>query len=231
MPTIHMVASPIGNLGDFTFRAVEILKKCDLIIAEDTRHSQKLLKHYEILDKKLISIHARTTMEKVKQICNKILAEKLSVAYLSDAGTPCISDPGFVLVNIANNLGIKLIPVGGISALTAFISVSGLPTHNFVFHGFIPHKKGRQTLIKSFTESSMTSIFYESVHRFPRLLDELEKELGGERIIVVGREISKMYEEFSRGKISDIKEHFNDQNTKGEFVVGIAPLNFIFKND
>jgi 16S rRNA (cytidine1402-2'-O)-methyltransferase len=229
MAELYMIASPIGNLGDCTFRAIEVLKKCDLIIAEDTRHSQKLLKHYEISGKKITSVHARTSEEKIKKLCQEISQENLSAGYLSDAGTPCISDPGFVLINIALNFDIKLIPVGGISALTSFISVSGLPAHNFTFHGFIPHKKGRQTMLKNISTSNNTDIFYESVHRFPRLLEELKENLNPDRIIVVGREISKIYEDFFRGNISEALDYFNEENTRGEFVVGIAPLNFKFK--
>lgn len=226
---LFIVATPIGNLGDITLRAIETLKEVSFVIAEDTRHSKILLDKYDI-KVPAISFHAQSSPTKVQEIIKKVKKEG-TAAYVSDAGTPCVSDPGYRLITEAIKEGIEVIPIPGPSALTALVSVAGVPVDSFFFHGFLPHKKGRQTIIKSFTENKVSQIFYESVHRFPRLLDELLEFLGGERIIVVGRELTKIHEEVFRGTILEAKKYFNSQNSKGEFVVLITPVNYLKCSD
>ena len=222
-----MVATPIGNLGDITYRAIKILKKVDLIAAEDTRRARILLQKYNIQNK-LISFHAQSSDTKIREILAKVNPGQ-SLAYISDAGTPSISAPGFSLVASAVRENFKIIPLPGPSALTALVSVAGVPSDKFVFWGFLPHKKGRQTIIKSFSETKISQIFYESVHRFPRLLSELQKFLGEKRVIVVGRELTKIYEEIFRGNVGEAMKYFVSEKIRGEFVVLVAPQNFSLK--
>ena len=217
--TLFIVATPIGNLADITFRAIETLKNVDFVAAEDTRKSLILFKKYDV-ETPLVSFHAKSSDRKVQEIIGRIMNGE-SAALISDAGTPCISDPGFVLVRAAVSEGVKVVPIPGPSALTAFVSACGIPVNEFVFHGFLPHKKGRQTILKSMGESKMTHVFYESVHRFDRLLGELEEFVGAERGIVVGRELTKIYEEFFRGSVVEAREYFSKGNVKGEFVVAV----------
>jgi 16S rRNA (cytidine1402-2'-O)-methyltransferase len=224
MKQLFIVATPIGNLADITFRAVETLKLVDLIVAEDTRHTGILLNKYAI-EKKMTSCHAQTSPEKITQIFSTFPKEG-NIAYVSDAGTPGISDPGYRIVKEALSQGFTVIPIPGASALTTLLSVAGIPMDEFAFHGFIPHKKGRQTLITSFFEAKMTHVFYESVHRFPKLLGELENILGSDRVIVVGRELTKMHEEIFRGTLGAAQSNFGKENTRGEFVVMVAPCGY-----
>jgi len=224
MTKLFIVATPIGNLSDMTFRAVETLNTVDFIAAEDTRQSKKLLDHYDI-DTKMVSFHAQTSDTKTQEIISRI-KKGASCALISDAGTPGISDPGFRLTRAAIDQGIQIIPIPGPSALTALVSAAGFPTNNFTFHGFLPHKKGRQTLVKSFAEADTVQIVYESVHRFPKLLNELTEHVGPQRMICVGRELTKLHEEIWRGTVDEAKSYFNKDNTRGEFVVIIAPKNF-----
>jgi 16S rRNA (cytidine1402-2'-O)-methyltransferase len=220
MGYLYIVATPIGNLGDMTFRAVDILKTVDFIAAEDTRHSGILLSHYGI-ETRMVSFHAQSSDRKTTEIVDRIRSGE-SCAYISDAGTPCISDPGFRLVRVALEQGIVVIPIPGASALTTLVSVSGIPADKFTFLGFLPHKKGRQTRLKSFVDSTMASVFYESVHRFPKLLRELEEHVGRNRQIVVGRELTKMHEDVFRGTVGEALDYFDETNTKGEFVVLVS---------
>ncbi len=224
MKQLFIVATPIGNLADITLRAIDTLKSVDLIVAEDTRHTKILLDKYDI-EKKTTSCHAQTSPEKITQIFSEFKKEG-SVAYVSDAGTPGISDPGFRIVREALSQGFDVVPIPGASALTTLLSVAGVPVDQFSFHGFLPHKKGRQTLLTSLENSKMTNIFYESVHRFPKLLTELENYLGTERVIVVGRELTKMHEEIFRGTVGEALNNFTKENTRGEFVVMVAPVNY-----
>jgi 16S rRNA (cytidine1402-2'-O)-methyltransferase len=221
---IFVVATPIGNLQDFTFRAVETLKSVDFIAAEDTRRSKILCQHYKI-EAKLVSFHAQSSPTKVETLLAR-LSNGESMALVSDAGTPCISDPGFRLISVAVRQGIEVIPIPGASSLTALLSAAGMPVDKFTFHGFLPHKKGRQTLLKNLLECKISQVFFESVHRFPRLLDELEAYLGLERKIVVGRELTKIHEEIFRGTVEEAQKSFSKENTRGEFVVLVAPENF-----
>lgn len=220
MGNLYIVSTPIGNLDDMTFRAVDILKTVHFIAAEDTRHSGILLKHYGI-STGMLSFHAQSSDRKIQEILGRIQKGE-SCAYISDAGTPCISDPGFRLVRDALESGILVIPIPGVSALTTLVSVAGVPADKFTFFGFLPHKKGRQTLLKSFAESKRASVFYESVHRFPKLLRELNEFVGRERFLVVGRELTKMHEDIFRGTVAEALDYFDETNVKGEFVILVS---------
>ena len=226
MATLYIVATPIGNLSDMTFRAIETLKSVDFIICEDTRKSGILCKKYEI-ETSRISFHAQSSERKAEEIILR-LCKGESGAYISDAGTPCISDPGFKLTNLLRQQhpNVQIIPIPGPCALTTLLSASGLPTDKFTFLGFLPHKKGRQTILSLISSYAHSIVFYESVHRFPKLLKELEEYLEPNQIIAVGRELTKIHEDIFRGTITEAKNYYNESNTKGEFVVMIAPTNF-----
>lgn len=221
--TLFIVATPIGNLGDITYRAIETLRKADVIICEDTRQTKKLLNHYEIDGKILTHFNAQSTTEIGKKILNKY-SDQQNIVFVSDAGTPGISDPGYRLLQAALELELHLVPIPGASALTTLVSVAGIPADKFQFLGFLPHKKGRQTILKSLAESEQATVFYESVHRFPRLLTELSEFVGTGRQIVVGRELTKLHEDIFRGSVGEALTYFTDTNTKGEFVVMIRGI-------
>lgn len=224
MKKLFIVATPIGNLADITFRAVEILKSVDLVFAEDTRHTKILFNQYGITTP-MQSCHAQTSPEKIEAMFSGF-KDGANVAVVSDAGTPGISDPGFRAVRSAIKNGFIISPIPGASAIISLVSVAGVPADTFTFHGFLPHKKGRQTLLKEFAAADRAQVFYESVHRFPRLLEEIAEFCGPERVIVVGRELTKRHEEIFRGTVAEALENFTSENTKGEFVVLIAPDNF-----
>lgn len=213
---LYIVATPIGNLEDITLRAIGTLKECDCIAAEDTRHVQILLQKYDI-KKPAISFHSWSDERKLHQILD-MLKEGKNIALVSDAGTPGISDPGYVLVKAAIEAGIKIVPVPGPSAFLAALSASGLPTHQFLYLGFLPMKKGRQTLLETFREEERTIVFYESPHRIQKTLSEFAQKFPG-RPMVVARELTKIYEEFFRGTTEQAAEHFRSKTPKGEFVV------------
>jgi len=217
---LYIVSTPIGNLKDITLRAIETLKEVDFILCEDTRTSGNLLNHFEI-KKELVSLNAFNESKKIDIIVNRILSNQ-TAALISDAGTPLISDPGVRLVSSCIKNGIEIIPVPGASALIAALSMSGLPTDSFVFEGFIPQKKGRQTKLKELSEEKRTIVLYESTYRIEKLLNELNEYLP-ERLVVVCREITKKFEETWRGFPKDILEYFDQKTTKGEFVVVVAP--------
>lgn len=222
---LYIVASPIGNLSDFTFRAVEVLKTVDYIAAEDTRVTGKLLQHYGIEKKNpMISFHAQSGDHSSAKII-KLLGEGKSVAYLSDAGTPGISDPGGILVAKAREKNISVIPIPGPSALVTALSSAGVPTHHFEFLGFLPHKKGRQTLLKRISEIPHTVSLYESTHRIEKFLDEAKEHFPTKKI-VLARELTKIYEEFLTGTADEILEVFkkHPEKKKGEFVVIISEM-------
>lgn len=223
---LYIISTPIGNLKDITFRAIETLKEVDFILCEDTRTSGNLLHHYEI-KKELISLNAFNESKKIDPILNRILASK-SAALISDAGTPTISDPGVRLVSACINAGIEVISVPGASALIAALSISGLPTDSFVFEGFIPQKKGRQTKLKELANETRTIVLYESTYRIEKLLIEFNEYLP-ERFVVVCREITKKFEETWRGFPKDLVESFPERVSKGEFVVVIAPKDWKVK--
>lgn len=223
MGKLYVVATPIGNLSDITFRAIETLKSVDLIICEDTRVTKILLDHYSI-SKPLFVINAKNETRKIPELINKIRSG-LNCAFVSDAGTPSISDPGTRVVNAAIKDGIEVIGIPGPSAVTLALSISGLPTDAFVFEGFLPQKKGRQTKLKELAVEERTIVLYESTYRIEKFLNELN-EYFPERQIAVCRELTKKFEEVWRGTASEILSDFSNKVTKGEFVVVIAPINF-----
>ena len=216
---LFVVATPIGNLQDISFRAVETLKKVNCIFAEDTRTSKKLINHYDI-DTKLYSYHDHSSEKEIARLLD-ILKDHKDVALISDAGTPTISDPGYSLIRQCINEGIDVIPIPGASALTAAISASGLPSDAFTFIGFLPTKKGRKKKISSLENLDMTIVLFESPHRLIKTLNQLKEALG-ERPIVVARELTKLYEEIIRGNFSSTIEFFETKKIKGEIVIMIG---------
>lgn len=215
---LYIIATPIGNLGDITLRALETLKKVDLIACEDTRHTKKLLFHYEI-EKPLISFHQHSKAIKFDKIILKLQAGE-NVALVTDAGTPGISDPGNQLVEEAIAGGIAVIPIPGASALTTLASVSGIDMQKFFFMGFPPHKKGRETFFKKVTEVEFPVVYYESPHRLIKNLEML-KNFAPEKKIILGRELTKMFEEIIRDDIQAVWEYFqkNENKIKGEITI------------
>jgi len=213
MATLFVVSTPIGNLADITLRAVETLKSVDIIACEDTRHTLQLLNHFEI-KKTLVSYHKHSKDSKVEQIIDSIKDGK-NVALVTDAGTPGVSDPGEFLIRAGLENGIEVVPIPGVSAAVTALSISGLNTDEFVFIGFLPHKKGRQTKLKEIALEKRTIILYESPFRIKKLLTEL-LEFVGNREVSVSRELTKKFEETYRGKISDVLPNVKE---KGEFVV------------
>ena len=217
---LYIIATPIGNLSDLTFRAKEILESVDLIACEDTRHSGILLKHYKI-DKPLLSFHSHSGTTKIIKIIAH-LKNGDDVALISDAGTPGISDPGYVLVQAALENGVDVIPIPGPSAVITALCASGLPTDKFLYLGFLPVKKGRQTLFKKIAESEYTVVFYESPHRLKKTLEQLKEYLKPDAKLSVAKELTKIYETFYRGSIDDVIKKLPD-NVKGEYVVMVLP--------
>lgn len=214
---LYLVPTPVGNLEDITFRAIRILKEVDIILAEDTRTSAPLLKHFGI-DKKVYAHHQHNEHKALHEII-RFLKEGKTVALISDAGTPAISDPGFLLVREAIKQQLEVSCLPGATAFVPALVNSGLPTDSFVFEGFLPVKKGRQTKLKSLSNENRTMVFYESPHRLIKTLEEFDTYFGHERRISVSREISKIYEETIRGTILEVIEHFKNNLIKGEFVI------------
>ena len=217
---LYVVPTPIGNLEDMTFRAVNVLKSVDLILAEDTRTSGFLLKHYEI--KTPMQSHHKFKEHKTLQHVIEKLKSGLNIALISDAGTPAISDPGFMLVRACVEQGIEVECLPGATAFVPALVSSGLPNDRFCFEGFLPQKKGRQTRLKSLADESRTMIFYESPFRIVKTLTQLAEVLGPVRKASVSREISKLYEETVRGTLAELIEHFTQNSPKGEFVIVVA---------
>ncbi len=217
---LYLVPTPIGNLEDMTFRAIRILKEVDVILAEDTRTSAPMLKHFGI-DKKAYSHHQHNEHKATSEII-KFLKQGQNVALISDAGTPAISDPGFFLVReaIKNEIEVNCLP--GATAFVPALVNSGLPSDQFVFEGFLPVKKGRQTRLKLLANEERTMIFYESPHRLLKTLEEFAEFLGEDRQASVSRELTKMYEETVRGTVVEIKSHFENNILKGEFVICVS---------
>ncbi len=221
-----VIATPIGNLEDITLRAINVLKSVDVVVCEDTRVTKRLLNHYQI-DKPLFSYHQHSSNQIVLKII-ELLKKNKSVAYLSDAGTPGISDPGGKLVaelhdKLADDL--KIIPLPGASAVMAALSVSGFPTDKFLFMGFVPHKKGRQTYLQTIANQNQTVVCYESVHRIEKFLNEIKTQMP-KRQLMLGRELTKKFERLYRGNPAEISEQLKNDKVKGEFVVVFAPNNF-----
>ena len=224
---LFIVSTPIGNLKDITFRAVEILREVSLIACEDTRVASILLNHYEI-KKELISLNAVNETRRIENILGRIEAGD-SCALISDAGTPGISDPGVRLISAAIERGIEVVPIPGPSALITALTISGLPTNSFVFEGFIPQKKGRQKKLDQLSNEERTIVLYESTYRIEKLLKELNEHMP-ERLIVVCRELTKKFEETWRGTPAEILASFREKVSKGEFVVVIAPKEWKVRN-
>ncbi|WP_026905258.1 16S rRNA (cytidine(1402)-2'-O)-methyltransferase [Pedobacter glucosidilyticus] len=217
---LYLVPTPIGNLDDMTFRAVKVLKEVDIILAEDTRNSSPMLKHFGI-DKKLFSHHQHNEHKAVNEII-RFLKEGQNIALISDAGTPAISDPGYLLTReaIKNDLEIECLP--GATAFVPALVNSGLPNDRFVFEGFLPVKKGRQTRLKELALEERTMIFYESPHRLLKSLEEFIMFFGEDREVSVSRELTKMYEETKRGTLTEVKNYFETNTLKGEFVICLS---------
>jgi 16S rRNA (cytidine1402-2'-O)-methyltransferase len=220
---LFVVSTPIGNLKDISFRAVEVLKEADFIACEDTRVASVLLNHYEIR-KELISLNAVNETHRIAGVLERI-ESGASCALISDAGTPGISDPGVRLISAAIQKKIDVVPVPGPSALITALTISGLPTNSFVFEGFIPQKKGRQKKLEQLSHEERTVVLYESTYRIEKLLTELNSYMP-ERFLVVCRELTKKFEETWRGTPSEILASFEEKITKGEFVVVLAPLDW-----
>ena len=230
MSTLYIVATPIGNLEDITLRAIRILGEVDAILCEDTRVTAKLLQKYEI-SKSLISYHSHSKLAKVEKVF-ELLEEGKNLALVSDAGTPCISDPGVMLVQqvrehfdptsprLRGASQVKIVTIPGASAVISALAGSGLPSSEFLFLGFLPHKKGRETLFKEIAISERTVAFYESPHRILKSLESLQK-FAPEKKIVIARELTKIYEEFISGTATDLLAHFetHKDTIRGEFVV------------
>ena len=222
MATLYIVATPIGNLEDITLRALRILKEVDIVLCEDTRVTRKLLSHYGI-QTKTESYHSQSTFSKVEKIFG-MLRDGKNLALVSDSGTPTISDPGSRLLYLVREEfgdGVSIVPIPGASALIAALSVSAFPASEFVFLGFLPHKKGRETLFSEIAESKRTVVFYESPHRVEKALNSLLTGCGPSRQIVVARELTKMFEEIVRGTADEVVSYFknNPDKVRGEFVV------------
>lgn len=214
---LYVVPTPIGNLGDITLRALEVLKSVDEILAEDTRTSGVLLKHYQITTT-MWSFHAFNEHHKVEGLIEQLKAGK-GLAMISDAGTPGISDPGFLLIREALKQGIQVDALPGPTAFVPALLKSGFPSDRFVFEGFLPHKKGRQTRIKALEEEERSIVFYESPHRLLKTLQQFADVFGPERQVSVSRELTKKFEETVTGDLSEVKEHFTNKPPKGEFVL------------
>ena len=220
MSRLVIVPTPIGNLKDITLRAIEVLKEVDLILAEDTRTSGKLLKHYEI-STPMQSHHMHNEHKTINQIIDKLISG-LTIALISDAGTPAISDPGFLLVRscIENNIEVECLP--GATAFVPALVNSGLPNDKFVFEGFLPVKKGRQTRLLLLAEEKRTMIFYESPHKLVKTLGHFCEYFGEDRQVSISRELTKLYEETIRGTAKEVLDYYNNKPPKGEIVIVVA---------
>lgn len=220
MGKLYLVPTPIGNLEDMTFRAVNVLKEADLILAEDTRTSGKLLKHYDI-GTPMQSHHMHNEHKTVARIIARLISGE-TIAVISDAGTPGISDPGFLLTRSCIEEGITVDCLPGATALIPALVNSGLPSDRFVFEGFLPVKKGRQTRLQILAEESRTMVFYESPHKLLKTLNQFATYFGEERSISVSRELTKLYEETIRGTLVEVLDHYTKNPPKGELVLVLA---------
>lgn len=234
MATLFVVGTPIGNLEDITLRALRVLKEVDLVLCEDTRVTKRLLSKYEI-ETPTMSYHAQSKLAKVDKIL-ALLEEGKNLALVSDAGTPCISDPGSLLLSQVREKfcdAVTIVPIPGPSALVTALSAAGISVAEFTFLGFLPHKKGRETLFKEIAESKRVMAFYESPHRIEKALESLEKFCGADREVIVARELTKIYEEFVRGTTKEIREHFtkNPDRIRGEFVVIVVPAGRLIEGE
>ncbi|MBT4324438.1 MAG: 16S rRNA (cytidine(1402)-2'-O)-methyltransferase [Cryomorphaceae bacterium] len=218
-PQLFIVPTPIGNMGDITIRAIETLKNSDLILAEDTRHAKKLLSEYKI-STKVNSYHLNNEHKKVNDYI-ELMSSGQKISLITDAGTPCISDPGFLLIREAIKKEIIITCLPGPTALIPALVLSGLPSENFIFEGFLPRKKGRKTKLLELAQNTRTTIIYESPYRVVKTLTEFLEYLGEDRQISLSREISKIYEETFRGSVVEAVKYFSNNKIKGEFVICI----------
>jgi 16S rRNA (cytidine1402-2'-O)-methyltransferase len=214
---LYIVPTPIGNLKDITLRALEVLKEVDVILAEDTRSSSKLLNHYQV-QKPITPYHQHNEHKIFQHLVNQLLESK-KMALITDAGTPGISDPAFLLIREAIKAGIKVECLPGATAFVPALVNSGIPTNRFCFEGFLPLKKGRQTLLKKLAEEERTIVLYESPIRLIKTLEELITYFGAERLCCVSRELTKIFEENARGTLQHVCEHFKQKDVKGEIVI------------
>ncbi len=217
---LYLVPTPVGNLEDMTFRAIRVLKEVDLILAEDTRTTSVLLKHFEI-ENKMLSHHKFNEHQTTENVVNRLKSGE-TIALVSDAGTPAISDPGFFLVRACVEADIEVECLPGPTAFVPALVDSGLPNDRFCFEGFLPQKKGRQTKLKELAEEHRTMIIYESPFRLVKTLTQFEEYMGGERQVSVSREISKLHEETVRGSVSEVRSYFEQHTPKGEIVMILA---------
>jgi 16S rRNA (cytidine1402-2'-O)-methyltransferase len=220
--TLYLVPTPIGNLKDITLRAIETLQEADLILAEDTRTSGKLLKHYQI-ETPMRAHHMHNEHKIGDDLVQQLMAGR-NMALITDAGTPGISDPGYLLARKAIDKGVEVITLPGATAFVPALVNSGLPNHNFVFEGFLPPKKGRQTKLKELASETRTLVFYESPHRIERTLRDLAQYLGEDRMASYSREISKKFENTQRGNLLELADFAKANSPKGEFVICVAGL-------
>ena len=223
MGTLYIIPTPVGNMEDMTMRAIRILKEADIVLAEDTRTSGNLLKHFDIKNH-LISHHKFNEHGTTASIVERLKAGQ-TIALISDAGTPGISDPGFYLAREAANAGIEVLCLPGATACIPALVASGLPCDRFCFEGFLPQKKGRQTLLESLAEENRTMIFYESPYRILKTLQQFAEVFGADRMVSVAREISKIHEEHVRGTLKEVIAHFTTHAPRGEFVIIVAGNN------
>ena len=217
MGTLYLVPTPVGNLEDITMRALKVLREADLILAEDTRTSGNLLHHFDIKNA-MLSYHKFNEHKTVESIVERLLAGQ-TIAVVSDAGTPGISDPGFLVAREAIKAGVEVITLPGATAFVPALVSSGLPCDKFCFEGFLPQKKGRQTRLNALAKESRTMIFYESPHRIVKTLEQFKEVFGFDRPVSVCREISKIHEESVRGTVEEVLEHFKKNEPRGEFVI------------
>lgn len=217
MSKLYIVPTPIGNLNDITLRALQVLKDVDYILAEDTRQTSKLLNHFEI-EKKLVSYHQHNEHKSIDRIIEDLKQDK-TIAVVSDAGTPGISDPGFLIVRacIQNEIEVECLP--GATAFVPALVNSGFPCDKFVFEGFLPHKKGRQTRLNLLKEETRTIVFYESTHRLLKTLTQFAEFFGEDRLVSVSRELTKMHEETIRGTVKEVIDYYKVNVIKGEIVI------------
>jgi len=218
--TLYVVATPIGNLEDITYRAVRILKEADLIACEDTRHTAKLLQHYGI-DKPTVSYHEHNEAARAEELVAKLTAG-LNVAQVSDAGMPGISDPGYRVIKLAIERGVPVVPIPGASAVVTALAASGLPTDSFQFLGFLPAKSGqRRTMLEALRNAAQTTVVYEATHRIAETIKDIVELLGAERPVVLARELTKMHEEFIRGSAAEVLQRVQHE-LKGEMTLLIG---------
>lgn len=220
MGTLFLVPTPVGNMEDITARALRTLRECDLILAEDTRTSGNLLRHFEI-SKPMLSYHKFNEHQTVQSVVDRLKAGE-TIALVSDAGTPGISDPGFLVAREAIKEGIEVITLPGATAFVPALVSSGLPCDRFCFEGFLPQKKGRMTRIETLKDETRTMIFYESPHRVVKALEQIGSVFGMDRQVSACREISKIHEESVRGSIEEVLAHFSQVEPRGEFVLVVA---------